>query len=240
MNWSAWEEVETILREHHLAPIAAVVPDNQDPHLRAGPPHAQFWERVREWQLAGWTIGLHGYQHLYVTKRRGLVGRRPLSEFAGLCAQEQRTKLARGLDILRCEGIHPSVWVAPGHTFDAVTVSHLLALGIRTISDGFSLFPYLDPSGMFWIPQQLWSLRNAPKGVWTVCHHINRWTTRDVDRFRAEVAKYAECLTSVEQVRARYAANPMPSWQRHLGAGPLAHFLIRIVLKCHALTTVSG
>ena len=36
MKWSTWEKVEDILLRSNVKPILAVVPDNQDPSLRAG------------------------------------------------------------------------------------------------------------------------------------------------------------------------------------------------------------
>ena len=47
------------------------------------PPADDFWARVRGWQARGWAIGLHGYQHRYVTHDGGLVPLNQRSEFAG-------------------------------------------------------------------------------------------------------------------------------------------------------------
>ena len=70
MNWGVWDAVETELLRHNTRPIVAVVPDNRDPKLMADAPRAEFWDRVRRWQSIGWAIGLHGYQHVYVSKSR--------------------------------------------------------------------------------------------------------------------------------------------------------------------------
>ena len=82
MNWDIWERVEDILIRNSVTPILSIVPDNQDPRLDVAPTQPAFWSRVREWQGRGWTIGLHGYQHLYLSRSAGIVGTRPLSEFA--------------------------------------------------------------------------------------------------------------------------------------------------------------
>ena len=34
MNWSVWEAVEEVLVEADIKPILAVIPDNQDDHLK--------------------------------------------------------------------------------------------------------------------------------------------------------------------------------------------------------------
>ena len=241
LKWSVWERVERVLQDHRVTPILAVVPDNRDPKLYAEPPNAAFWDRVRRWQQLGWTIALHGYQHLYVSKERGLVGRRKLSEFAGLGEDQQRLKLTRGLEIFQQHGITPTVWVAPGHTFDTTTVLLLKELGVRIISDGFFRRPCVDASGMLWIPQQLWSLRDVPDGVWTVCHHINanEWTADHIERFQAQVAHYRDQIVSVPQVEKQFGARRGGWWETRVKSGPLNFFLLRLLLKVHALARTS-
>ena len=93
MNWAMWREVEAIVRDADVRPILAVIPDNRDPSFRYGDPATDFWGRVRAWQASGWTIGLHGYQHLYVSDGRGVCGTDPRSEFAGVARGEQERKL---------------------------------------------------------------------------------------------------------------------------------------------------
>ena len=46
-----------------VSPIVAIVPANADPDLVRGPADGRFWERVRSWAAAGWTIALHGWSH---------------------------------------------------------------------------------------------------------------------------------------------------------------------------------
>src|SRR2546423_272162 len=99
MDWGLWEPIDAALIHADLAPILAVVPDNQDPTLRIERANPLFWDRVRSWQRRGWTIGLHGFQHLYVSNDAGLVGRRAKSEFAGLPLEEQRSKLDRAVAV---------------------------------------------------------------------------------------------------------------------------------------------
>src|SRR5215467_8595121 len=93
MNWSVWRAVERILVDASIRPILAVVPDNRDSSLWVGEENKSFWKEVRVWQARGWTIGLHGFQHVYSTKDPGLLKLRGLSEFSGLSYAEQRSKL---------------------------------------------------------------------------------------------------------------------------------------------------
>jgi peptidoglycan/xylan/chitin deacetylase (PgdA/CDA1 family) len=204
MNWGTWEPVEARLVALGLHPILAVVPDNRDPRLVAGPPRADFWERVRGWQARGWTIALHGYQHLYVTSDPGLVGLRARSEFAGLPRRDQEDKLRKGLAIFREQGVRAEAWVAPGHSFDRVTVGLLADLGVPVISDGFSRLPFSEDGRVTWVPQQVFDFCPRPAGVWTVCSHPNPWTAADLERFLGSLKAYAPMLTDLPSILARF------------------------------------
>lgn len=205
MNWEVWSEIEQILTKMNVKPILAVVPENQDKHLMVADANIHFWEHVRNWQNRGWTIGLHGYQHCYVTENAGLVGLNARSEFAGLSAEEQEIKLQRAVDNFRTEDVDPDVWIAPAHSFDTNTIVTLKKMGIRIISDGFYIYPRVDSQGMLWIPQQLWRFRFSPFGVWTVCYHHNSWSEMDIVKFHADMKVYRDSIMSVDEVVAKYS-----------------------------------
>ena len=200
MNWRMFGEIERICDGAGVRPMLAVVPSNQDPKLDVDSKRDDFWQRVREWQARGWTIGLHGFQHRYVTRDAGLIGLNDRSEFAGLPAAEQTEKLEQGLEIFRKEGVRAEVFIAPGHSFDAATVASLRALGVGAISDGFFLSAHRDSAGTLWVPQQIWSFRYRPFGLWTVCYHHNGWRDGDLKRFAADVAAYRSRITSFAEV----------------------------------------
>jgi len=204
MNWQVWAKIEPILVEHQISPLLAVIPDNQDTKLVVAPARPTFWEEVRQWQARGWTIGLHGLQHRYVTEDGGIVGIQRRSEFAGLSAAEQEGKLRRAVEIFHKAGVEPKVWIAPSHSFDWNTVEALKKVGISVISDGFALAPHGDSRGMFWIPQQLWRFRWRPFGVWTVCCHHNSWTEAHVTQFRQAIQKYRYAITDFSSVTSAY------------------------------------
>lgn len=201
MDWDAWEQIERILILRDVKPILAVVPDNQDPKLDVGSRNEEFWARVRAWQARGWTIGWHGYQHTYDSDDSGLVGINPFSEFAGHEVELQRARLSAAYGIFTAHHVRPDLWVAPAHSFDRSTVEVLGSFGIRLISDGF-YSRAISQFGAIWIPQQLWSFRWMPYGLWTVCYHINGWGRSDIEGFERELATYARRLTSVPEVRA--------------------------------------
>jgi predicted deacetylase len=230
MNWAVWDQVERLLIELRVKPILAIVPDNRDADLECGPASSDFWSRVRDWQARGWTIGLHGYQHRYVTRDAGVLGLNGRSEFAGLPLDEQLRKLSAGIEIFRREGVEPDLWVAPGHSFDDNTMEALRRIGLRCVSDGFLLYPGRDVSETFWLPQQLWRFRRLPFGVWTVCHHHNAWTRRDVERLRRDLVDYSAHMTDFDRVKAQYWARRSTALDRAFGAALLlAHRARRVV-----------
>lgn len=229
MNWGVWVEIEKILDAQNIRPILAVVPDNQDERLKVGPSRSDFWERVREWQRKGWSIGWHGYQHLYSSQDGGLIGVHRGSEFAGNSDQEQRRKLRCAAAIFREQGVRPIIWVAPGHSFDWVTVRLLTEHGITAISDGYFLRP-VRWGGCVWVPQQLWRFHAMPIGLWTVCYHHNGWRDHDLQRFENDVVRFRERIVSLPEVleapskACRWYDRALSALYRHL-------MLSRVILQ---------
>ncbi len=204
MNWATWAKLETILDSYKIKPLLAVVPDNQDPHLQIAPPREDFWDWLRMKQQEGWCIGMHGYQHLFVTQDSGLLGFHKKSEFAGLPFQQQKQKLQSALEIFLQNDIRPQVFVAPAHSFDIHTLKALMELGIDVISDGFFLFPQRQ-YGILWIPQQIWRWYRMPFGVWTICFHHNKMTSEQVVQFAKNVDRFAPQLSTFAEVMQLYS-----------------------------------
>ncbi|MBS1808842.1 MAG: DUF2334 domain-containing protein [Acidobacteria bacterium] len=204
MNWDVWNEVEAILQRHDICPLLAVVPDNQDPELQCFPAVPDFWDRVRRWQLRGWAIALHGFQHKFITADAGLIGLNHFSEFAGLSQQDQLEKLEQALAIFQQENITPNAWSAPAHSFDQITLQCLSEKGPYVISDGLFLYPQTDSQGLFWVPQQLSDFRSFPFGVYTVCFHPNHWDRTQLQDFERNIVAYQSRLTSLPEIIEAY------------------------------------
>lgn len=224
-NWQIWNRIEEMLDEFGVSPILSVIPDNRDKALLLDRPGENFWDRAQSWQKRGWTIGLHGYQHCYLTRTAGMYGRSALSEFAGLPYEVQEIKLQNAVRIFRGHGLKPEVWVAPAHSFDATTVDVLLSLGVQIINDGYSLYPYQDERGMVWIPQQVGRFRSLPIGIWTICFHFNKWNNDDVKRFRADLERFRDHILSVSDVLK--ICERRPTWL-NAGASRLLNAGLRI------------
>ena len=225
INWGVWQKLEDVMIEEDVRPILSVIPDNQDPLLHECEPNEHFWERVRAWQARGWTIGLHGYQHRYVSTDPGIVALKPYSEFAGVPLEEQQGKLKEALKIFAREGVRAECWVAPAHSFDHNTISTLIGLGVNTISDGLTLFPHRDSQNVMWVPQQLWRFRAVPFGVWTICIHSKDDLYLDSEHFRRCVREYKHSITSLPAVVEAYGQRESSLLDRAFGG--LWHLAIR-------------
>ena len=214
MNWRVWDAIEAHLARTGVRPILAVVPDNRDPKLAVDEARPDFWDRVRAWQAAGYTIALHGHQHVYVNKDPGLIGVTRQSEFASLPRGEQEAKLKKALAIFAEQGVRADAWVAPSHSFDRTTVEVLSDLGVSVISDGLWTWPFTDAGGTTWIPQQLWDFRRRPAGVWTVCNHHNNWSDRRVAQFAESLALHADEMTDLAAVLETYGGRRLTARDR--------------------------
>lgn len=231
MRWDIWPEIESALIHYNIKPVLAIVPDNQDPVLQVASPVQDFWLRARRWQELGWTIAMHGYQHLYVARAGGLVVTRKKSEFASLAAPLQKEKLLRASKIFARKGIRSRVWIAPGNAFDNVTVSLLPQFGIDIISAGWFWKPFVGPLGMTWMPCQLSILRPVPPGVWTVCYHHNSWTDSDFSEFFNGLERYRDDIVSLQEALA-FCPPSRAKWCYHFCTSPrLSSFVMRADLK---------
>jgi hypothetical protein len=205
MNWEIWDQIEPVLRKFNIKPILAVIPDNRDETFHYCEARTDFWDRVRQWQEWNWAIGIHGFQHVYVTEDAGILGRAPYSEFAGLGYKEQKNKLEKAIAIFRREKIESRLWIAPAHTFDETTLQILKELDVKTISDGISFRPYIDPNGLTWVPVQVARFRSIYSFcICTVCLHHNQWTWRELNRFRHDIARFLPHIKSLDDVLSRY------------------------------------
>ncbi len=199
MNWAKWENVENVLNRYSIKPILAVVPENKDPRLEVSRPRKDFWEYVRKLQEQGWSIALHGYQHVYENNCGGIIGLNCRSEFAGVKIERQREKIRNGLSIFSANGIKTNVWVAPAHSFDSNTLAVLREEGVNIISDGFSWRPY-KRDGFIWIPQQLWRPRKIPFGTWTICYHTNSFCDKGMKDFEMDMKRIVKHTCSLDSV----------------------------------------
>jgi predicted deacetylase len=213
LDWEQWEPLEAILKKLDIKPLIGVVPDNRDPALCKGRKAEDFWDRVRGWQAMGWAIGIHGYQHKYETRSTGIVGIRRYSEFAGLPRAQQAAKLKKGLAIFQQQGITADAWIAPSHSFDEITVDILRMLGITTISDGYTVYPYRDRGGTLWVPQQIGTFRRMPFGLWTICCHLGDPPCTNPRLFEKNADRLRRFMITLDEVTDLYPCGRPAIWE---------------------------
>ncbi len=201
-NKIAWTLLEQVFEEYSIKPIVAVIPNCKDANLSYSNKDELFWERVRKYQKAGYTIGMHGYEHKInnTNASRTFSSFNKLTEFAGLPLGEQREKIRKAYSIMLSNDVNPTIWVAPFHTFDHNTLHALLEeTPIRIISDGIALFPY-NEDGFLWIPQQLGKLRKLLFGIWTICIHPDKMTENECVIFSEKIKIYRNYIITLDDI----------------------------------------
>jgi len=202
MDQSRWQVLEDIFDEFDIKPIVAVVPDNHDPKLKIDPFDPKFWDKVRSWQDKGWAIAMHGHQHLmHYTESKMVFPYYKRSEFAGLVYDDQAEKIRKSWKLFLSQDVEPTVWIAPAHCFDWVTLKAIFdETTIRIVSDGIACNIYYEHD-FFWIPQQLWELSERRSGLWTVCLHPNTMSEQDIDSLREMIGRqYSDRTISLSDV----------------------------------------
>ena len=113
-----WKLLEEIYDKHEVYPIIAFIPDNKDNTIEYSCSNSKYWEWIKSLDKKGWTIALHGYQHLFhkIDRKENIFPFYGRSEFSGLSLEQQRDKIRKGYMIFK-NHIKHTVWIAPGHCF---------------------------------------------------------------------------------------------------------------------------
>lgn len=174
MDWEKFQTFKGILDRLGIKPLIGVVPDNKDDNLHRTNAAEGFWKYIKGLQDEGWCIAMHGYQHIYTTKKGGLFPLNRFSEFAGVPLSEQRTMIAHGAEILKRHGITTEIFMAPAHSYDGNTLKALRESGFNKITDGFGNNPYRWNEMTFY-PISFMASRSFKKknGVTTIVVHTN-------------------------------------------------------------------
>ncbi|OFY51446.1 MAG: hypothetical protein A2W85_09915 [Bacteroidetes bacterium GWF2_41_31] len=201
MNRVKWSNIETILDRYNIKPMVGIVASNEDFKLKFTDEDPGFWIKARNWQAKGWSLALHGYEHLYHTNSGGVNPMHNRSEFAGLSLEEQESKIENGIAILNNNGLFPKYFFAPSHTFDENTIKALKSKSnIRIISDTIAFKPYYQ-DGITFIPQQFGSFRKIKiSGVWTFCLHPNNMTNNNIYQFEKFINQNTDLFSSFDEV----------------------------------------
>jgi len=221
MAWSRFAAFEKVAADLSLPFLIGVVPECRDPKLSVEPEHHNFWDWVRARKHAGWMIAQHGYQHLYETDARGLLGIGRKSEFAGLPYDVQVQKLAAGKEIMQREGVWSGVFMAPSHSFDEITVQALRDLEFTAITDGFGFYPY-DIHGLMAVPQLVACPLGFGFGVETICLHVNTMGEEVIGRMIDFIRAHRKQIISFDEALQVKSSVPfIASVLRHVTSAAL-------------------
>ncbi|MBR3639881.1 MAG: DUF2334 domain-containing protein [Clostridia bacterium] len=183
MDMDRFDKYIQMLDSFGVRPLLGIVPDCQDAELNVSE-NDGFWDVMRRLRDDGYPIAMHGVNHLYSSREKGLICRRRMSEFAGLEYDVQFDKLNHGKEILEQNGLPTDVFFAPGHSYDRTTLRALCALGFRFVSDGKSRRPYvLD--GIKCIPCNGPFKVHLNRGILTICVHCCAESERAFSELRA-------------------------------------------------------
>lgn len=239
MALPGWQRFLPLIEEFGLRPILAVIPGNQDEELNLSPPDPEFWARMRAMEAAGAAIALHGFRHLCASRGRSLLPLHPQSEFAGIPEETQREWIREGLAILRGQGLHPKIFVAPRHGFDRATLHALRAEGIEALSDGFARVPFVR-GRLTWIPQQLWGPVAKSEGLWTICVHSNFANATQVAQLEDFIRAHAAQFTSVDRVLAEFPPGKLGLTERFREVFALWRVWVSQPIKRRKLHSIKG
>lgn len=190
MSREKWNRVEKLLDKYKIKPLVGVIPFNQDTNLKIDSFDYEFWKKVKDWEKKEWEIGLHGYNHVYISKSGGINPINQRSEFAGVDYIQQFEKIKQGYKIFQKRNIKPKVFFAPSHTFDLNTLKALKEVTeINIISDTIANDIYKE-NDFYFIPQQTGRVRNLPFKVVTFCYHPNSMLENDFIILENFIRKY--------------------------------------------------
>ena len=181
MNWENFQILVEYLRKRNLTALLGVIPKCSDPKLIMSTVKADFWSEIKALQVDGFTIAQHGFEHLYNSFGSTIMFGHHRSEFAGLSYDEQLNKIYTGKKLLEERGLFTETFMAPGHSYDTITLQCLRDLGYKYITDGHEFWPY-ESNGLICVPQLFSAPHGLPVGVYTTCFHLDRLKQSDIWR----------------------------------------------------------
>lgn len=197
MDWERFLACKAVLDRYQVKPLIGVVPDNRDTMLKGKSKESRalaekvmpggrrdFGAYVRQLQKEGWAVSMHGYRHIYSTKKGGMFPLNDFSEFAGVPCAEQKRMLSEGKRMLKEQGIETQMFMAPAHSYDANTLKALKETGFTALTDGFGSRPYRYRGLTFYpISFHLSRTLKKKKGCSTMVIHTQTATDADLERY---------------------------------------------------------
>ena len=200
MDWEKFHRLEKLLDDNNIAPLLGIVPDNQDENLKRNPAMPDFDVQIKKWEAKNWVLAMHGWKHIYTTKKGGLFPLNNFSEFAGVSKKKQREMIYDGKEKLLKMGVDTDIFMAPAHSFDKNTLAVLKEAGFRYITDGFGMKPYLW-RGLTFLPIAFQKNKDIEKseGYTTLVFHTNTMKEQDFLSFEKMLQKHKNDFISYRE-----------------------------------------
>ena len=200
MDWEKFRRLEGLLDKFHIAPLLGIVPDNQDNNLKRDSVLPEWEKQIRQWKDKNWVLAMHGWKHIYTTKKGGLFPLNNFSEFAGVSKDKQREMIFDGIEKLQKQGIKTNIFMAPAHSFDKNTLSVLKEAGFKYITDGFGNVPY-EWNGLIFLPIAFQKNKDIDKkeGYTTLVFHTNTMDEREFEAFEKILSSHKSDFISFEE-----------------------------------------
>jgi predicted deacetylase len=191
MDWELMKKLELLFDQYSIKPVLGVIPNNMDKEFLAFSRNNNFWEQVRKWQAKGWEIVQHGNTHIYdklCSKKSDYFNYGGGSEFFGHSLNTQESRIKKGLEKFKKEGINIRAFFAPNQTYDENTFIALKNSDIKEIIDGYGLMPYTEKNIKF-IPQLFEKVVLLPFGIQSTKLHLHSWKEVDYVNFEKFIKK---------------------------------------------------
>ena len=170
MDRVKWQRMENILDKYGVKPLVGIIPANADLKTMIDPDDNNFWVKAHSWVKKGWSIALHGYDHVCISDD-GMKGLNPFwrrSEFAGLSLELQREKIRNGYAVLKEQGFEPKYFFAPDSKPEYLFYSSTLTSGYYfalplSFNDGKSVITQI--AGAYWTKDNDWNNYNSTLNI---------------------------------------------------------------------------
>ena len=184
MDYEKFYRMKQLLDTYQIKPLIGVVPFNEDKNLMRNPKREDFAEFLQGLLQEGYVAALHGYKHLYSTKKGGLFPLNHFSEYVGVPFEKQNEMIAKGKQQLQEWGIETDIFMAPGHTFDKNTLKALVKNGFRYVTDGFGKRPYIR-KGLVFLPIAIkqTDCYKQKDDYTTLVFHTNTMEDKDFEKY---------------------------------------------------------
>lgn len=175
MNFEEFDKATILMDKLGIKPLIGVIPWCKDKELQIDEFRIDFWKFIKELEKKDYKIAMHGYEHVYDSKKRGVVNSTKKSEFAGHSLEFQVEKIKNGKKILNEKNIYTDIFFAPAHSYDQNTLKALAQCGFKYISDGMSRIP-IERFGIICIPCRTGGIPIMKKnGYYTAVFHAHEW-----------------------------------------------------------------